>query len=316
MQFKVHADYQANIILRLLFNSLSLLGSLFIIFSYLKFPKLRKFAFKLIFYLSVSDLIFSIATFLITNNAKEINDHFCQLQGFLLYYSSISTIFWTSCIAFSLQKVVTCNNRDIEKKERYFCFVGFILPAVFAIIPLILDGYGPSSFLTDTDMRWCGIARIIDENGEIEAKGIVLDWVFRFVPIMICFFFNMYMYLKVRRFFQNLESTTDLLDIIKTKIKYFPLIPIFCWSIEMILRILEIIYINDNKGIFDYQYVVWLDYFDSILEKSHGLCNALLYGCTHYVIKEWRNYARKKTGVNDEMNESLNSSVKGNSNIF
>ena len=308
MHFSVQADYQTNIILRLLFNSLSLLGSLFIIFSYFKFKRLRKFAFKLIFYLSISDLIFSISTFLITNNASEMSPHFCAFQGFSLYYSSISTVFWTSCIAFSLQRVVTSNNREIERKERIFCVIGFVLPACFAVIPLCFGAYGPSSFLTDTKNRWCGIARKINASGDIEAQGIILDWIFRFVPIMMCFFFNMYMYLKVRRFFKNLEFTTDLLDIIKTKIKYFPLIPIFCWSVEIIFRVLEIIYVTGHKEVFNYQYIIWLDYVDSVLEKSHGLCNALLYGCTHYVMKEWRNYAKRKNNVDEDLSESMNRS--------
>ena len=133
---------------------------------------------------------------------------------------------------------------------------------------------------------------------------MVLDWIFRFVPIMICFLFNMYMYLKVRRFFRNLELTTNLLDIIKMKIKYFPLIPIFCWSIEIILRILELVYASGQKEIFNHEFIIWLEYLDSVLEKSHGLCNALLYG-SHYVVKSWKDYAM---GKKEELSESLNKS--------
>ena len=45
-------------------NGLSLAGSLFIWIVYARFPGLRTFAFKLILYLSLSDIINSIAYFL------------------------------------------------------------------------------------------------------------------------------------------------------------------------------------------------------------------------------------------------------------
>ena len=302
-------DYTLNISLRLFFNSLSLLGSLFIIFSYLKFARLRKFAFKLICYLSISDLMFSIAGFLIFNDADEVSPHFCAFQGFALYYSSISTVFWTACIAYSLQSIVLRNNREIEKSEKKLLFVGYVLPILLAMIPLITYDYGPSSFITDDKKRWCGIIRIKNiRTGEIEVKGVILDWVVRFVPILLCFLFNAYMYFRVRRFFEGLEFRSDLKDIIKNKIKYFPLIPIFCWSMEIILRILELIYMDQDKGIFDHEYIVYVDYLDSIFEKSHGLLNALVYGFTQYVREEWRSFFR---------NHRNNSSIEeGNSSTL
>ena len=299
-------DYTTNISLRLFFNSLSLLGSLFIIFSYLKFARLRKFAFKLICYLSISDLMFSIAGFLIFNDADEVSYSFCAFQGFALYYSSISTVFWTACIAYSLQSIVLGNNREIEKSERKLLFVGFVLPILLAMIPLITHDYGASSFITDDKTRWCGIIRHINlQTGEIEVRGVILDWVVRFVPILLCFLFNAYMYFRVRRFFEGLEFRSDLKDIIKNKIKYFPLIPIFCWSMEIVLRILELIYMDQDKGIFDHAYIVYVDYLDSIFEKSHGLLNALVYGFTQYVREEWRNFFRNKNNNSlDEGNSS------------
>lgn len=301
-------DYTLNISLRLFFNSLSLLGSLFIIFSYLKFARLRKFAFKLICYLSISDLMFSIAGFLIFNDADEVSSHFCAFQGFALYYSSISTVFWTACIAYSLQSIVLRNNREIEKSERKLLFVGFVLPILLAMIPLITYDYGPSSFITDDKKRWCGIIRNKNlKTGEIAVKGVILDWVVRFVPILLCFLFNAYMYFRVRQFFEGLEFRSDLKDIIKNKIKYFPLIPIFCWSMEIVLRILELIYMDRDQGIFDHEYIVYVDYLDSIFEKSHGLLNALVYGFTQYVREEWRNFFR---------NHSNNSLEEGNSSTL
>lgn len=312
---KDDADYSINITLRLIFNSLSCIGSLFIIISFWKFKRLRKFAFKLICYLSISDLVFSIATFLIINNADSVNSHFCTFQGFALYYSSLSTIFWTSCIAYSMQKVVTTNTRDIENKEKWLLIIGYLLPAFLAIIPLISGDYGPSSFITDNQNRWCGIIRERNSDDTVNPRGIILDWVVRFFPILICFSFNMIMYCKVRNFFKNLELKTDLMDVIKNKIKYFPLIPIFCWSMEIILRILELVWIKGNIDVFNHSYIVYIEYFDSVFEKSHGFLNALLYGVTQYVKQEWKDYY-KKVKDNSKINrinsfeETLNTSGK------
>lgn len=177
--------------------------------------------------------------------------------------------------------------------------IGYGVPFILALIPLIMGYYGPSSFLTDTQNRWCGIKREVAKNGKLKPEGLILDWVVRFIPIIACFFFNGWMYVKVRRFFLNMEVRTDLMDIIKNKIKYFPLIPIFCWSIEILLRILELVYINssDSDDVFNHQYIVWLDYFDSILEKSHGFINAMLYGFTQYVRYEWKTFFFKKPRI-------------------
>jgi len=234
-----------------------------------------------------------------------MNSHFCAFQGFALYYSSISTVFWTSCIAYSLQSIVLKNNREIEKSERKLLVVGFIVPVFLAAIPLFTNDYGPSSFFTDQKKRWCGIERVMIQ-GEVERREVALDWVVRFVPILFCFIFNTIMYFRVRRFFASLEFRTDLKDIIKNKIKYFPLIPIFCWSMEIVLRILELIYMHDDKNIFNHEYILWIDYFDSVFEKSHGLLNALVYGCTQYVKEEWRNFVRNKrrNSLEEEINIS------------
>lgn len=310
---KDDANYTINITLRLVFNSLSFLGSSFIIISFLKFKKLRKFAFKLICYLSISDMVFSIASFLIVDKAEK--GAFCSFQGFALYYSSLSTVFWTSCIAYSLQKVVLSNNRDIEKKEKWLLVIGFIFPLILAVIPLAMGSYGPASFQTDKENHWCGIVRDKDSKGnETSPTGLILDWIVRFIPILLCFFFNALMYLKVMSFFRNLEIKTDLMDIIKKKIKYFPLIPIFCWSMEIVLRILELISYMNGNDVFDHKYIIYIEYFDSVFEKSHGLLNAILYGFTQYVRQEWRNYFKKrmgKTSADESIEDTLNNSEKG-----
>ena len=63
---------------------------------------------------------------------------------------------------------------------------------------------------------------------------------------------------------------------------------------------------HDDKNIFNHEYILWIDYFDSVFEKSHGLLNALVYGCTQYVKEEWRNFVRNKrrNSLEEEINIS------------
>lgn len=294
---KNNINYTLNIALRLSFCGLSLIGSTIIILSYLKFRKLRKFAFKLIFLLSIADLIFSISNFLIFEDADLKPESLCKMQAFFLYFSSISSVFWTSIIAYSLHYIVThSSTRKIQKKLKLFCALGYGIPFCLSILPFFWGRYGPRSFVTDASNSWCGIIRNEDET---DRTATIIDSLVRMGPVVCCFFYNFYKYKKVHNHFQQFNAKTELMDTIDKKIILFPMIPIFCWLIEIVFRVLEIfpnifVYTKQPKYQEDLIWLYTLEAIDMVLINSHGLLNFLLYGMTRYVMREWKKLLLKK----------------------
>ena len=73
------------LIFRLISAFLSAIGSLFIIFSYIKFQKLRQFTYKLAFYLAISNFLSSISVFFVFTDVRnnEKLQNLCLAQGYL-----------------------------------------------------------------------------------------------------------------------------------------------------------------------------------------------------------------------------------------
>ena len=120
----------------------SLVGSLFIILLFLKIKKLQSLPFRLIFYMSLSDFIHSIGIILPYFVSNEV----CEAQGYILSYSSLSTIIWSACIAHGISKTVIFQE-NIQKYEKNYLFLGFCMPPV-SYLALIYTNY------TKT-LGWC-----------------------------------------------------------------------------------------------------------------------------------------------------------------
>lgn len=79
--------------------SLSVLGAVFIIFSYVWFPRLRTFPYKLIVYLSIADLLSSVAYYIglseDSENQAECNvTSGCYVASVLTQVFDVSTFMW------------------------------------------------------------------------------------------------------------------------------------------------------------------------------------------------------------------------------
>lgn len=137
-------------------SSLSILGSLFIIVCYLFLNKPAQGGqFRLIIYLTISDLIFAIQRLIVTNPCQlDIHNSRCITQSFLETFSSYSSLLWT--LIFSI--VLYRENRFQEdpftlfgmRSEVCYIFGGFGIPFVLSIIVLFTEAYGPLRY-------WCWV---------------------------------------------------------------------------------------------------------------------------------------------------------------
>ena len=121
---------------------LSLFGACFIIWAYIKFDNLRNFAFKLIFWLSISDFILCAGKLLLVFELPKFPDHLwrssdtlCRVQSVLINYGGLASITCTVAIAWTLY--ISLINAELhletkyESKLRNFCFG---LPFIFTLL--------------------------------------------------------------------------------------------------------------------------------------------------------------------------------------
>ncbi|KAH9766590.1 G-protein coupled receptor 1 [Citrus sinensis] len=97
-------------------SSLSFVGSGFIVLCYCLFKELRKFSFKLVFFLALSDMLCSF--FSIVGDPSK--GFFCSAQGYSTHFFCVASFLWTTTIAFTLHRTVVQHKTDVEDLEAMF----------------------------------------------------------------------------------------------------------------------------------------------------------------------------------------------------
>lgn len=145
--------------------SLSIIGSLMIIFSYILFRNLRTRARYILVHLSITDLVLAVSNLVgvvsssdisgldpssnkLANRSHKIDDSIlCKVQGFLTLYSTISSVLWTILLAILVFILVTAGTpKRITKFLMRFCYAlcyGLpLLPSLWALLTGLV-GYAP-----------------------------------------------------------------------------------------------------------------------------------------------------------------------------
>lgn len=114
-----------------LISCLSLIGSSFIILIYHSFPELQTFGFKLVIYLSIADSCFSFAKILSFLGYSSL---FCELQGFLINFSQLSSVIWTVIISRTLKNTLIYQVHEIDSSESRLLCIGFLFPLLYSLL--------------------------------------------------------------------------------------------------------------------------------------------------------------------------------------
>jgi len=142
------ADFTSMYTMRntiIIFASISLLASLFIVVCFISYQPLRKaFAFRLVFYLTISNIITMIGRFLVfpTSTSLRNGNIFCIGQGFVINYGMLSSLLWVDIFSHALYKAIVKNDKHINKKHGIYLFIGFGVPLIFSLVPLLMGYYG------------------------------------------------------------------------------------------------------------------------------------------------------------------------------
>ena len=99
---------------------LSFFGSGAIILLYSYFHQLRTFAFKLVMYLSIADMIYSLSHIISAcdvNNLLQERSSICNLQAFIHNLFGLSSVLWTVVFSWTLYQTIIKDRMDIENSE-------------------------------------------------------------------------------------------------------------------------------------------------------------------------------------------------------
>ena len=264
------SDDQRNITLVLLLaNSLSLVGSLFIILAYVSL-RLNMFSFRLVVYIAIADVIHSIGLML------PLSQPWCHIQALALEFSSVSSIFWTCIMAYSINDAVINQNNNVEYKERIFLFVGFALPAIITCLPEINSVYGYAG-------GWCWITKK-DENflWRIFCFYLYVLFVIGYIIVVYARVWRK-VYREVLFALDDKEAQKMNKDLIM-RLVFYPVVLIVCYTAVATKRATEEIDPSDSNFL--------LTLIAGLFMSLLGFFDALVYGLSKDVRDEIRRVCR------------------------
>eukprot|EP00245_Coleochaete_scutata_P003058 TRINITY_DN1436_c0_g2_i1.p1 TRINITY_DN1436_c0_g2~~TRINITY_DN1436_c0_g2_i1.p1 ORF type:complete len:317 (+),score=43.52 TRINITY_DN1436_c0_g2_i1:235-1185(+) len=244
---------------------LSFCGSFFIVLCYALFKELRKFSFKLVFFLSLSDMCWSVF-----NMVGDPGEGFmCYLQGYTTQFFSVASFLWTTTIAFTLYRTVVKHKADVEGLHLPFHLYVWGTSFVMTVIPMLANDYGPAG-------AWCWV-----QNETLSGK--LLRFVTFYLPLWAAIIFNGSIYFQVIRMLNftvrmaaGMSDRSKLNESVKidprtmTKWGYYPVILIACWAFGTINRIQA--FVEPSQPVF------WLYCLHIATGSLMGLVNAVAYG--------------------------------------
>ncbi|KAI4380299.1 hypothetical protein MLD38_006505 [Melastoma candidum] len=244
-------------------SSLSFVGSGFIVLCYLLFKELRKFSFKLVFYLALSDMFCSFVS--MVNDPS--NGFFCYAQGYSTHFFCVASFLWTTVIAFTLHRTVVRHKTDVEDFEAMFHLYVWGTSLVMTVIRSLGNDHRNFG-------NWCW-----SQTGR---TGKAVHFITFYAPLWGAILYNGISYFQVIRMLNNAtrmavgmsdrihqsDGRPDLKAL--NRWGYYPLILIGSYAFGTI-NLLHDLSEPDHK-------IFWLSVLDVGTASLMGLFNSIAYG--------------------------------------
>uniref|UniRef100_A0A803LXS9 G-protein coupled receptors family 2 profile 2 domain-containing protein n=1 Tax=Chenopodium quinoa TaxID=63459 RepID=A0A803LXS9_CHEQI len=242
-------------------STLSLIGSSFIVLCYILFKDLRKFSFKLVFYLALSDMLCSFFNII----GDPSTGFFCYAQGYSTHFFCVASFLWTTTIAFTLHRTVVQHKTDVEDLEPVFHLYVWGMHVFHVDLSFVVM---PCPFLH------C--------HHSLQFITLVVHFGTFYAPLWGAILYNGFTYLQVIRMLKNAtrmaagmsdrahqsDARPDMRAL--NRWGYYPLILIGSWAFGTINRIHDLI--EPGHKIF------WLSFLDVGTAALMGLFNSIAYG--------------------------------------
>ena len=185
---------------------LSACGCLYIIINYWKNPSMRGYFNKLVFYISITDLVRSLLLFFPCN--KVSNWLLRQLLGAFLESTLLIAVIWSTCISITLYQVIILSVENFERFHKYWFFISFVFVPLIFLLPILTDSY-------ESEFSIC-----IFSN---DNKGFLFRIVIVYVPEVILIVLSIYAYTTVYFSLKDLSITWEKKNLVK-KLMLYPFV--------------------------------------------------------------------------------------------
>eukprot|EP01121_Diplochlamys_sp_Union-15-3_P005252 TRINITY_DN1557_c0_g1_i4.p1 TRINITY_DN1557_c0_g1~~TRINITY_DN1557_c0_g1_i4.p1 ORF type:complete len:346 (-),score=28.98 TRINITY_DN1557_c0_g1_i4:34-1071(-) len=244
-------------------NSLSLLGSLFILASMMCFSSmLKKLPSRLILYLTICSLLSCIGSLIsfYQFQMKALGIP-CLVQAVIIQVFGVGTFLWIVVIAFNLYMVVVHHVLSMNKFEKYYHIFCWGICFSLSFLPVITGSYGPVE-----GQLWCWIS--VEKN---VLWGHMWRFVCFFLPLYICLGIIVVLYARVYYAIKSIVQSdeSEVSGRILRKLKAYPLVFLLVWILPTINRIF-------NWVAQDVAFVLLL--LSVLTSPLEGFLNALVYG--------------------------------------
>eukprot|EP01129_Flabellula_baltica_P004915 TRINITY_DN1744_c0_g1_i1.p1 TRINITY_DN1744_c0_g1~~TRINITY_DN1744_c0_g1_i1.p1 ORF type:complete len:311 (+),score=12.15 TRINITY_DN1744_c0_g1_i1:311-1243(+) len=261
----------------------SLLGSLTIILSIYWFRLYGKLKNRLVLYLSIADVIqtiSSISSFAWIGAPPTNSSFFCELQGFLLNYSNVTSTFWnaTTCLYVTIFIVSTATYGTKGLPGKRFEIIA--LSNWFFGVPI--SGYGFTLVTQDKPFYYGPVSGgaycWVTEDFPVERVTLHYLWMLVSLGVMILFtginFF--YLYCASGTFGRQIDKKIGGLMF---ALAGYPIIYGLMFLPLAVSRILSL------YGVSVPLEVIW---FGVVILFGNGAFNAIYYGITRKIFTKWR----------------------------
>lgn len=264
-------DSQSNIIYIAvkISSSISIILSLFIIFSFLCIKHYNNFFYELVNYLTLSTIFFNIQ-YLVPQSLVDVTP-FCQIQAFIGIFASLSVSVWIFLISNITYQMTT----DIEeisviaRNRTNLLIYGYLLPFFFSLIPFIQNSYEFGDF-------FCGIKK---EKAVFEIIFVSIYYVVQIMLLILTLAINRRTKAFLKKEFEQIEYDNYRSKI--NKLLVFPIILVLLLFPSIILSVAK--QFRDDSNF-------WLELISVMIETSGGTVLSLLYIFTTKVVKTMVNY--------------------------
>eukprot|EP01125_Pyxidicula_operculata_P006769 TRINITY_DN2323_c0_g1_i1.p1 TRINITY_DN2323_c0_g1~~TRINITY_DN2323_c0_g1_i1.p1 ORF type:complete len:358 (-),score=69.66 TRINITY_DN2323_c0_g1_i1:134-1207(-) len=265
--------------IRITMAFLSLSGSVFMLFTMVWFRRLGLRSVRMIFSLTICNLLESLANLLsISIYRREIEMFIaCYTQGVMLQFASTATFGWITAIAINLYLVVVKGYKINNKIEvGYHVFVwGFALIA--ATVPFSTSSYGIAGL-------WCWLDW---DNGQL------WRWTLFYIPLFVMMLVVIVLYGLISYTVSSRLNTQSSVDYEKAKklikkLQLYPIIFVGCYLFSIINRIYDWASPQDSFALY---------LLESLTTPLVGFVNALVYGLDENVKSLWKAQIRESLGL-------------------
>jgi hypothetical protein len=247
---------------------ISICSTTFVIATYVVFPNLRSYLFRLIVYLCTSEFLQSVGLVL------DLEPRTCSMQAVLVQYFSVAALCWTACIAVNVYRVMVRHEQDLGSVMIYFHSFSWGLPAVLTGINLAAHSFSSSEI-------WCWI----------DPDFRFLRLVSYFVPVVVIGLFNLVTYLYVMRALVD----DPKLAAVQWRLWQYVAVYLVSHGIPLAARLQE--YIDPSSLTYTYAWLL------CIFTPLQGCFNALVYGLNMQVRQQF--YTLLVSGEPDEDEDAI-----------